>query len=103
MSQPSRKLGNLLKESREKKGLTLLQIAQVTDSTAQYICDVEHGRKRMTYELVKPWSQALGIEPAVVLSFILSEKQSEAERRSGVKLDFRYAPKSQSCPQVAAR
>jgi len=102
MNHPSVKLGKLLKESREGRGLTLFEIAQSTNTTAQYVCDVEHGRKRMTYELIKPWSAAIRVDPVIILSFILSEKQYEAERRSGIKLDFKYVPKGQNSTKVPA-
>jgi transcriptional regulator with XRE-family HTH domain len=96
MNRPSANLGIILRENREKKGLILLDVANKLGTSVQYVCDVEHGRKRMTYKLLKPWSKLIQVDPKDVLAFMVSEELDEAERQTGVRLGLREVFQSQN-------
>ena len=97
MSQPSASLGRLLKEYRERKGLTLFEMAkEIGGPSIQFVCDVESGRRPFPETRLKRWSSALGIDPVVVGGFLISKAVSDIERRSGCDLYVQVVPKNKN-------
>jgi len=93
MPLPNMSLGRHLKEYRERKGMTLLELAEKVDSTMQYVCDVESGRRPLRYERIGPWAKALGIEPFHIGVYLLSQEKDDIEKRSGIRFDIDILPK----------
>jgi transcriptional regulator with XRE-family HTH domain len=100
---PSLSVGRTLKEIREKKSIPLHVVAEAIGSSAQYVCDVEHGRKRLTPKVIQLWCKAVGTDPHFVGAHVLSEIQNNFERQSGLKYDFQWAPKSKNRPKEQSR
>lgn len=53
--------GNKIREAREKKGLTLVKVAELVGITAPYLSDIERGNRRGTYATIKKIADALGL------------------------------------------
>jgi transcriptional regulator with XRE-family HTH domain len=53
------KNGLKIRAAREKKGLTLAQLAEKVGKTAPYLSDIEHGNRRGTYATLVKIAQVL--------------------------------------------
>ena len=62
-----KKFGLNLKEVREQKGLTQLELATLCDSEVTTISRIENGRTNVTLGTIISLSNALGIDPNELL------------------------------------
>lgn len=53
--------GQKIRVARERKGLTLAQLAEQIGKTAPYISDIERGNRRGSYETLKRIAEVLGL------------------------------------------
>ena len=53
---------SIIRSIREKKGMTLAQLAAKIGKTAPYLSDIERGNRRGSYETIAKIANALGIE-----------------------------------------
>ena len=93
MSQPSARLGSLLKDGREAKGLTLLELGKKIDQSPQHIWDVENGVRPFPAAKIVPWARALGILPDLIYIHLLTQEGERLKRLSGLKLDYTVTPR----------
>ena len=54
--------GQKIRVARERKGLTLAQLAEQVGKTAPYISDIERGNRRGSYETLKRIAKVLGLK-----------------------------------------
>ena len=59
------RVGAKLYEIRNKKRVTLRQLSNAVGLSAPFVCDVEHGRRRMTH--VDEIAKFLGVKPKVFI------------------------------------
>lgn len=59
---------NLLREARERAGLTQEQIAERLETTQSIISKCERGERRLDIVELKAWCQALGISLSVFIA-----------------------------------
>jgi transcriptional regulator with XRE-family HTH domain len=55
-------LGEIIREAREAKGLTLRALARALGVSAPFLSDIEHDRRRPDRRRLKAFSEALGID-----------------------------------------
>jgi transcriptional regulator with XRE-family HTH domain len=60
-------MANRIKELREKRGLTLQQVADVAGTTIQQIGRLENGKRRLTEDWMRRIAPALDVHPAALL------------------------------------
>ena len=67
------KIGKLIKKVRKDKGLTQQDLADMTDISREYICDIENERrnKHITISLLGRISEALNVE---IINFFIDTK-----------------------------
>jgi transcriptional regulator with XRE-family HTH domain len=87
-------VGKVLKSTREKKDLRLIDVASRVGLSVQYICDVESGRRAFPADKVEPWAIALGMPVDVLIGYLLSEAVDHLERKLGRKVPYRVLPAS---------
>lgn len=68
------KLGDYLKEEREKKGLLMRQLGSLIDVDTSLISKIEKGERIPTLEQVSKLSNVLNINEKELKSYWLSEK-----------------------------
>ena len=93
MNEPNQNVGRVLKEMREREGVTLAELAKETESTPQYISDVEAGRRPFPPRLMKTWSKTLSLDIDTVMAYILADKLSDYEKRGGFKCCVKIVPR----------
>ncbi len=54
--------GILIRSAREKKGITLAELADKVGKTAPYISDIERGNRRGTYQTLEKIADALDLD-----------------------------------------
>jgi transcriptional regulator with XRE-family HTH domain len=54
--------GQKIRVARERKGLTLAQLAEQVGKTAPYISDIERGNRRGSYETLERIAGVLGLK-----------------------------------------
>lgn len=54
--------GQKIRVARERKGLTLAQLAEQVGKTAPYISDIERGNRRGSYETLERIAEVLGLK-----------------------------------------
>jgi transcriptional regulator with XRE-family HTH domain len=54
--------GQKIRVARERKGLTLAQLAEQVGKTAPYISDIERGNRRGSYETLERIAKVLGLK-----------------------------------------
>lgn len=54
--------GQKIRIARERKGLTLAQLAEQVGKTAPYISDIERGNRRGSYETLERIAKVLGLK-----------------------------------------
>lgn len=60
-------MANRIKELREKRQLTLQQVADGAGTTFQQIFKLENGKRRLTDEWMRRLAPVLGVHPAALL------------------------------------
>lgn len=103
MSNPSPRLGLLLKRAREQKGMTLAELANKIEYSLQHICDVECGRRPFPASKMIPWARTLGIMPDLIYINMLTLEGDRLQRLSGIKLDYDVIPKNKRSSEIRAR
>ncbi len=53
--------GQKIRNAREKKGITLAQLAKLVGKTAPYLSDIERGNRRGGYETLEKIAAVLGL------------------------------------------
>lgn len=76
-----RVLGNKVRIFRVERGLTLGQLAEMTNLSASYLSTIERGLKKPSIPALKQISEALNVSPALLV-------QSIDEKFTGEKLRF---------------
>lgn len=54
--------GQKIRVARERKGLTLAQLAEQVGKTAPYISDIERGNRRGSYKTLERIAEVLGLK-----------------------------------------
>lgn len=54
--------GHKIRVARERKGLTIAQLAEQVGKTAPYISDIERGNRRGSYETLERIAEVLGLK-----------------------------------------
>ena len=54
--------GQKIRVARERKGLTIAQLAEQVGKTAPYISDIERGNRRGSYETLERIAEVLGLK-----------------------------------------
>jgi transcriptional regulator with XRE-family HTH domain len=54
--------GQKIRFAREKKGLTLAELAKQVGKTAPYISDIERGNRRGSYKTLERIAEVLGLK-----------------------------------------
>jgi transcriptional regulator with XRE-family HTH domain len=100
MHLPNPSLGKLLKEYRERKGMALIELAEKIDSTMQYVCDVESGRRPLRPERIEVWALGLGIDSIIIKGYVVADFVNQLSKRSGgVPFECQIIPKGSRSPQ----
>ena len=73
-------LGREIRERRNHLGMTLRQVARLTDRSASYLSDLELGRRNPSLETIIALSECLGVPSAPWLD--LAQKTSGEEIRA---------------------
>jgi len=61
--------GSHIKEIREGKGLSLIEVDQRCELDESYISKIENGKKNIQLSTIFELSKGLGVEPRVLLDF----------------------------------
>lgn len=70
----SQTIGEVLRESREKKGLLLRQVAALLDIDTAILSKVERGERKATKEQIVKFADVLDLDKEELLIHYLSEK-----------------------------
>ena len=62
------KLGERLREVRQQRKLTLLQVAQATDLSVSYLSDLERGRTRPSFDTLERLATCFRLSPADIVA-----------------------------------
>lgn len=63
----ARALGEVLREQRERRGLSQEAFGFEAELDRTYVSGVERGRRNPTLAIVHRWCRALGVRPSTVL------------------------------------
>jgi len=55
-----RELGKLLRAHRKRAGLTQRAIADLTNTSPAYICDIEYGNRSLSLRIAKAYTECTG-------------------------------------------
>ena len=59
----------MMREARERLGLTLREVAAAADVSIPYVCDMETGRRAIPAHRVEHFARALGVDVDDLASF----------------------------------
>jgi transcriptional regulator with XRE-family HTH domain len=54
--------GEVVRDARLAKGMTLRQLAKILGVSAAFLCDVEHDRRKPARDRLPEFAEALGVE-----------------------------------------
>jgi len=90
---PSKSLGLLLKEHRERSGMTLFDLAEkIGKPSIQFVCDVESGRRPFPPGKLMAWAKAVHVLPDIIYAHLMSLESSRIERLSGYRSPGKFIP-----------
>lgn len=72
-------LGNIIKEARQKSGITVEALAEKVDRTERYIYQIENQGQKPSYEVLYKLIRILSISPDLIFYPEKSYKDSELE------------------------
>ena len=84
VSQKKLTIGNLLWAIHEGEEMTLVAFSEKLGVSRQYLCDLEHGRRRVSVKMAAEFAHKLGHSP---VQFVRLTLQEELER-SGLHFDL---------------
>ena len=79
-------VGAKVKELRKAKGLYQRQLAVALDTDTAFISKIENEEKRISSEYLIKLSKVLGVDHAVLLSYWLADKLTDAKLDEGTAL-----------------
>jgi transcriptional regulator with XRE-family HTH domain len=79
-------IGAKVKELRKAKGLYQRQLAVALDTDTAFICKIENEEKRISTEYLLKLSKVLDVDHAVLLSYWLADKLTDAKLDEGTAL-----------------
>lgn len=80
-------LGAIIKEARQKKGMTLKQLGQKTDLTDTYLSFIERNKRNPSKKVLLKLSKVLDIEFAELISASMGLKQQNEQEKINKALD----------------
>jgi transcriptional regulator with XRE-family HTH domain len=90
----AKKLGDFIKNSREKAGLSQVDIADALGlSSAQYISNIERGVSPLAKKLIVKLAKTLKVDPEKIVDVILSELKDKYLRELGGRATKKSAKK----------
>ncbi len=63
----SKKIGQKIREIRQKKGISQLELANLVDTSQSHIANIEAGRRRIPFEVLERIAKALGVSVAEIV------------------------------------
>jgi len=70
--------GDLIAQRRAELGESLAIFSKRLGVDRSFLCDVEHGKRRVALKHAQRWAEPLGIEPAALAKLIFQELLDEA-------------------------
>ena len=94
-----KKLGALLKENREKRGMTQTEVARALGySNPQFVSNSERGLCRLPFEAISKLARLYAIDPETIIQLFL--KEDEARYREVFKAAGRAPKKAKTAKKT---
>lgn len=92
----SNSIGQILKELRKERKLTLKNLAELTDVSISFLSQVERGKSSVTLESLKKIADALKVNPTIFFSY-----DSKADDLESIRQQFYYQDLSNGIPDAS--
>ncbi len=92
----SHSIGQILKELRKERKLTLKNLAELTDVSISFLSQVERGKSSVTLESLKKIADALKVNPTIFFS-----NDSKSDDLETIRQQFFYQDLSNGIPDAS--
>ncbi|GGA46620.1 helix-turn-helix domain-containing protein [Psychrobacillus lasiicapitis] len=92
----SHSIGQILKQLRKERKLTLKSLAELTDVSISFLSQVERGKSSVTLESLKKIADALKVNPTVFFS-----DHSQTDDLNSIRQQFYYQDLSNGIPDAS--
>lgn len=79
-------ISNLIWSIREGEGMSQKLFAKLLGVSAQYICDVEHGRRRVSPKMAASWAKKLGYSSEQFIQLAIQDELVKSGLRFNVQI-----------------